>query len=48
MLEKQEMYNALYEDNERLKAEYHKQETLHQRERKSMGQVGADLFTAVI
>lgn len=39
MLEKQEMYNMLYDDHERLKTEYHKQEDLHQRERRSMGQL---------
>ncbi|KAL8593318.1 hypothetical protein ACOMHN_009971 [Nucella lapillus] len=39
MLEKQEMYNVLYDDNERLKGEYHKHDELHQRERRSMGQL---------
>ena len=43
MLEKQENYNVLYEDHERLKGEYHKQEELHQRERRSLGQVHTHL-----
>ena len=44
MLEKQENYNVLYEDHERLKGEYHKQEELHQRERRSLGQVHSHLY----
>ena len=44
MLEKQENYNVLYEDHERLKGEYHKQEELHQRERRSLGQVHTHLY----
>ena len=44
MLEKQENYNVLYEDHERLKGEYHKQEELHQRERRSLGQVHSYLY----
>lgn len=43
MLEKQEMYNVLYDDHEQLKGEYHKQEELHQRERRSTGQLVDEL-----
>ncbi|KAK7111662.1 rab11 family-interacting protein 4B-like isoform X1 [Littorina saxatilis] len=39
VLEKQEMYNMLYDDHERLKGEYHKQEELQRREQRSMGQL---------
>ncbi|KAL8573600.1 hypothetical protein ACOMHN_007153 [Nucella lapillus] len=43
MLEKQEMYNVLYDDHEQLKGEYHKQGELHQRERRSTQQLVDEL-----
>ncbi|XP_059146652.1 rab11 family-interacting protein 4B-like isoform X2 [Physella acuta] len=39
LLERQETYNILYDDHEKLKADYHKQEVLHQKERHSTGQL---------
>ncbi|GFO39264.1 Rab11 family-interacting protein 4, partial [Plakobranchus ocellatus] len=39
LLERQENYNVLYDDHERLKADYHKQNSLQQKERQATGQL---------
>ncbi|KAK3767877.1 hypothetical protein RRG08_059207 [Elysia crispata] len=39
LLERQENYNVLFEEHERLKADYHKQNTLQQKERQATGQL---------
>ncbi|CAG5136677.1 unnamed protein product [Candidula unifasciata] len=39
LLEKQESYNVLYEDHEKLRADYHKQEVLQKKERHATGQL---------
>uniref|UniRef100_A0A0B6ZQZ4 EF-hand domain-containing protein n=1 Tax=Arion vulgaris TaxID=1028688 RepID=A0A0B6ZQZ4_9EUPU len=39
LLEKQESYNILYDDHEKLKADYHKQDSLQKKERHATGQL---------
>ncbi|RUS90433.1 hypothetical protein EGW08_001774 [Elysia chlorotica] len=39
LLERQENYNVLFDEHERLKADYHKQSTLQQKERQATGQL---------
>ncbi|XP_013066260.1 rab11 family-interacting protein 4B-like isoform X3 [Biomphalaria glabrata] len=43
LLERQETYNILYDEHEKLKADYHRQEVLNQKERNATGQLLSEM-----